>query len=52
MSTETQEPAASGGLDPPLKLISSPVELAPFTLPAQSTNFRLKTLPIKLVSLV
>ena len=51
ISTETQEPDAKGGLEPPLKLISSPVEIAPFTFPPQSTSFKLNTLPIKSSSL-
>ena len=51
-STEIHDPDVRGGVDPPLKLISRPVEVVAFTFPFQSTNFTLKTLPIKFVSSV
>ena len=51
-STETHDPEIIAGLLPSLKLISSPLAPASVALPAQSTNFMLKTLPITLVSSV
>ena len=51
-STEIQDPDVRAGVDPPLKLTSRPVEVDAFTFPFQSTNFILKTLPIKFVSSV
>ena len=51
-STEIHEPDVRAGVDPPLKLTSSPVEVDASMFPFQSTNFILKTLPIKFVSSV